>query len=156
MSDYTEDYKRLYIVTRSDLSVGVQSVQSSHATARFLKDCWGDSRLAVWWESQVMVNLVVPDEITLLGLGAKANYLNILAVAFQEPDLCYQVTAACFLPSSEHRKLFGDLPLMGKELPWTSETPRTVVAAADWQPTTAFAPPARTRWLQGGRRRAEL
>lgn len=100
--------KRLYVVVRGDLPVGLQMAQACHAAREFAFK---------FWEQDVGENLVVlqaKNEGHLLRLwvendedGERAN-----SVLFREPDLGNEFTA--FAASGKARRHLSALPLAGK------------------------------------------
>lgn len=110
----TATHSKLYMVTRQDLSLGYQIVQTAHATAEFMLN---HSQIARKWrdESQYMVALSVPDESELSVLMDKASKLNISFSAFREPDIGNEVTAVVFAPTEHTRKLLSQCSLAGKQ-----------------------------------------
>lgn len=105
---------KLYMVTRQDLTLGYQIVQTAHATAEFILD---HPLIARKWrdESQYMVALSVPSEIELFILMNKASKLNIRFSGFREPDIGNEFTAVVFAPSEHTRKLLSQCSLAGKQ-----------------------------------------
>lgn len=104
---------KLYVVVRSDMSVGYQMVQSAHAVAKFTIENPDVSR--EWHEvSQYMAVLSVPDEDTLLNFARRADRRGILTSAFVEPDLNDEVTAVAFAPGDRSKRLLANLKLAGK------------------------------------------
>lgn len=94
--------KRLYVVVRSDLPAGLQMAQACHATREFGLLHPGED------VGDNLVVLHVPDEGALRGLVDAAKGACPV-VAFSEPDLNGEMTAAAF--SGEARRFLSSLPL---------------------------------------------
>lgn len=101
------------MVTRQDLTLGYQIVQTAHATAEFVLN---HPQVARQWreESQYMVALSVPNESELSALMDKASKFNIHFSEFREPDVGNEITAVVFAPSENTRKLLSQCSLAGK------------------------------------------
>ncbi len=100
---------KLYIVVRSDLSLGAQACQAVHAAVLFSHlrpDVEG-----VWWEgSKNVALLAVPDEAALLVLLRRASEAGIPYAANTEPDLGDSLTSLAIAPSG--KRLVRHLPLL--------------------------------------------
>ena len=107
--------QKLRVVTRRDLSIGVQATQSSHAVIDFQHEFPVESRE---WQttSNYLALLTVADEYHLDKLIQKAELLGIKHTIFREPDLGNEITAVAFEPSDKSRKLTSACPLLGKEI----------------------------------------
>lgn len=103
------------IVTRRDLSIGVQALQSGHAAIDFQ---YQHPEIGKEWQikSNYLAFLTVANEADLIKLITKAILSGIKHTVFREPDIDNQITAVAFEPSEAARKLTSSCPLMGKEL----------------------------------------
>jgi len=103
------------VVSRRDLPVGTQALQSGHALADFIYQ--HPLEASVWHkQSNYLVFLTVADEEQLIKLISKAILMGIKHTVFREPDLDNQITAVAFEPSEQARKLTSSCPLLGKEV----------------------------------------
>ena len=103
------------VVSRRDLPVGTQALQSAHALADFIYQHPLESK--EWHtKSNYLVFLTVADEEQLIKLISKAILMGIKHTVFREPDLDNQITAVAFQPSEQARKLTSSCPLLGKEV----------------------------------------
>ena len=105
--------QKLYIITRSDLSPGLQIAQSCHALREFV-EIHPKIDKAWYKDSNYLVILSVNNEFSLELLIEKAKENDIKFALFREPDLDDQITAVAFEPSINSKHLFRDLPLAGK------------------------------------------
>ena len=102
--------KKLYVVTRRDLSPGAQAVQSGHALVEFgldhldIFEDWNET-------SNYLIYLAVEDEVELYALREAALYKDIFVSSFHEPDMNNSLTAVCFEPTLETAELLSGLPL---------------------------------------------
>lgn len=94
------------MITRDDLSPGVQAVQGMHAALSFAVTY---PELTAKWhhESQVLVFLAVPDEDELVELGRDLSWFDL--IWFREPDLGDQLTAIAVEPDAG--RMLSHLPL---------------------------------------------
>lgn len=104
--------KKLTVVTRRDLPIGYQSVQSGHAVADWVIK---NPQQAQDWHttSNYLIFLTTKDEDSLIRLCEKAELRGIKFTIFREPDLDNQITSVAFEPSEMTRKLVSSLPLLG-------------------------------------------
>jgi peptidyl-tRNA hydrolase len=107
-------YEKLYIVTRRDLSPGLQAAQVAHAAFQF---GYEHRPLATQWlqESNFLIILSVEDEVTLKERAAEAESRNLPVTYFYEPDIGNQLTAIAVAPSPVTVELMADLPLALRE-----------------------------------------
>ena len=107
-------HSKLRIVSRRDLPIGTQALQSGHAAIDFQHDY---PEIAKEWQtkSNYLVFLTVADEEELIKLITKAILSGIKHTVFREPDLNNQITAVAFEPTEASRKLTSSCPLLGKE-----------------------------------------
>ena len=107
--------QKLRVVTRRDLPISTQAVQSAHAVIDFQHEYPVESRE---WQttSNYLALLTVADEYQLDKLIQKAELLGIKHTIFREPDLGNEMTAVAFEPSDKSRKLTSACPLLGKEV----------------------------------------
>lgn len=103
------------MVTRRDLSLPYQAVQSGHAGINFQQD---HPKLARNWftNSNYLVFLSVKDETELEKLIFKANLKGITISIFREPDIGNEITAVAFEPCSKSKRLTYGLPLLGNTI----------------------------------------
>lgn len=102
---------KLVTVTRRDLELGYQSVQSNHAGIQFQHEYPGIAR--EWYqESNTLVQLTASDERELQDLTHKCQSKDLSVSVFYEPDVGNQITAICIQPSKVTRKLVSKLPLL--------------------------------------------
>lgn len=108
-------YEKLYIVTRRDLSPGLQCAQVAHAAFQF---AYEHRPLAAQWlkESNFVVILSVEDESRLIDFGRSVEAHNIPVTWFTEPDIDDQITAIALAPSPRTVELCAELPLAMREL----------------------------------------
>ncbi len=90
---------KLYVITRTDLSIPQQAVQAGHALAEFLLTQSTD------WDNGTLVYLKVNDEIDLKCLTHELNYSRIPYVEFEEPDRDNELTALASLGTNEFFQL---------------------------------------------------
>jgi len=104
----------LVIVTRRDLSPGLQAVQSVHAAVEF---CFQYPHLSKNWHfhSNYIILLTVENEQQLLALSDEAYKRGIKYAKFHEPDIGNQFTALALSPGEKTQKLTSYLPLLLKE-----------------------------------------
>lgn len=96
------------------MSFGAQLAQSTHAALEFFNQ---HPDLSKEWitNSSFLVCLSAKNETELEALSRKAKERNILVVEFREPDLNNELTALCFEPTIEAKKLCSSIPLALKE-----------------------------------------
>lgn len=106
--------EKLRVVSRRDISIGYQSVQSAHALVQFQYE---HPELAKLWykESNYLAFLTVANEEELEKLIRKAEAKGIKHSIFREPDIDNQITAVAFEASDESRRLTSSCPVLGKE-----------------------------------------
>ncbi len=96
-------HKKLYVVTRQDLSKSQQAVQAGHALAVFLL-----KEKSTYWNG-TLVYLKVSDELELKHLTKSLECANIHHVSFKEPDIDNELTA---IASLGNNKFFKRLKLL--------------------------------------------
>jgi peptidyl-tRNA hydrolase len=100
--------EKLYLVTRLDLPIEQQAVQSCHAMTEFIVE--HNERASQWHSSSnTLAFLVVKDEQDLIRLASKANRRGVRFSSFREPDRENELTAIAFEPRA--RSLLSNLPL---------------------------------------------
>lgn len=106
--------QKLRVVTRRDLSIPYQAVQSGHAAIDFQHDFPVEAQE---WQtkSNYLAFLTVANEQELINLATKAILMGIKHTVFREPDINNEITAIAFEPSDAARKLTSSCPLLGKE-----------------------------------------
>lgn len=102
---------KLRVITRRDLPLPYQAVQSAHAGIQFQYE---HSELAKNWyhNSNYLIFLSVENEEELNKLIKKANSKDIVISIFREPDIGNQITAIALEPSIKSKKLTSGLKLM--------------------------------------------
>ena len=99
---------KLYLIVRSDLSVGQQAVQAAHALRAFVEEHPEEDRR--WFEkSNTLALLSVPNEGTIGVIYQRAMELGIPASVFREPDQGNALTAIAIGPQG--KRLTKNLPL---------------------------------------------
>lgn len=108
-------YEKLYIVTRKDLSPGLQAAQVAHAAFTF---AYEHRPLATSWqeESNFLIILSVESEEELWLLGASAELKNLPVTRFTEPDIGNELTAIAIAPSPATVEMCAHLPLALSEV----------------------------------------
>lgn len=103
------DAPKMTVIVRADLSVAQQAVQGMHALRQFVAE---HPEVDQHWfhTSNTLAFLAVPDEEALEGLLAKAGDRGIRISIFREPDIGDRLTAACFEPGADTRRVCGGLP----------------------------------------------
>lgn len=103
------------MVSRKDLSIGMQAVQSGHAAIQFQHE---HPELAKNWfhNSNYLIFLSAKDEEELNSLIDRAQSQNIQVSVFREPDINNEITAIALEPCVQSRKLTSGLQLMRKEV----------------------------------------
>tara|TARA_R110000796_G_scaffold98092_1_gene205475 strand:- start:4907 stop:5233 length:327 start_codon:yes stop_codon:yes gene_type:complete len=104
----------LRIITRSDIPLTYQAVQSAHACVQFQYE---HPELAKNWfnNSNYLIFLSVENEQELEKLISKANSNNINISIFREPDINNEITAIALEPCDWSRRHTSGIPLMRKE-----------------------------------------
>lgn len=106
--------RKLTVVTRRDIPVGYQAVQSAHAVADFIMQHPQEAKS--WHQlSNYLIFLTTEDESSLEKLICKAESKGIKYTIFREPDIDNQITSVAFEPCELTRKLVSNLPLLGKD-----------------------------------------
>ena len=99
---------KLYVLSRKDLGLVYQAVQSGHALAQ-----WCLEHPKNYWQNQTLIYLEVKNEKKLLKWREKLRQKGIEVSEFVEPDVDYKVTAiACFA----NENLFKKLDLLGTDM----------------------------------------
>lgn len=102
--------QKVYLVTRDDLTIGQQAVQSAHALAEFAVCCPGIFKS--WHEtSNTLVMLTANDERHLFSYVEKCKMKGIAVIEFYEPDLNNALTAIAIEPKGGSSVRW--LPLLG-------------------------------------------
>jgi peptidyl-tRNA hydrolase len=105
--------KKLYIVTRKDLSAGLKLSQSIHAAQQFQREY---PRLAEDWmvESNTLVVVEVDNQLGLETLIIKARSQKISYTRFEDSDFPVgeKLGAIALAPVPETEKLCRNLPLV--------------------------------------------
>lgn len=105
---------KFYILTRADISPGLQAAQAAHAAFEFsLKH---PDLMRDWHErSSYLILLNVPDELTLLEIADELTAAGVPHTVMHEPDIGNEATSIAVAPSP-HNVKFSSLPLLGREL----------------------------------------
>lgn len=105
--------EKLRVVTRRDLSLPTQAVQSAHAAIDFQH---AHPKEATDWQtkSNYLALLTVANEEELYKLIDKATIRGIKHTIFREPDINNEITAIAFEPCDASRRLTSGCPLLGK------------------------------------------
>lgn len=100
--------KKMYVLTRRDLTKSQQAVQAGHALAQYLID-YSDNP----WTNGTLVYLGVGCEDSLLGWMSQVVKRDIKCSGFEEPDLDHEITAfAAYDEDGRLEELFGNLELL--------------------------------------------
>lgn len=92
--------KKLFLITRSDLSFGQRAVQMAHAIREFSEHHPEVDR--TWYtDSNTLALLEVPHEGALKELLEQATWKGIPAAPFHEPDRGNELTAIALGPSAK-------------------------------------------------------
>lgn len=103
------------MITRRDLSIGTQALQSGHAAIDLQHQHPAEAR--EWHtKSNYLAFLTVANEQELIKLITKALLTGIKHTIFREPDLNNQITAVAFEATDAARRLTSSCPLLGKEI----------------------------------------
>lgn len=107
--------EKLRVVSRRDLTIPYQAVQSGHAAIDFQHQHPVEAKE---WQtkSNYLAFLTVEDEPELIKLISKAILYGIKHTVFREPDINNQITAVALEPSDTSKRLTSSCPLLGKEL----------------------------------------
>jgi peptidyl-tRNA hydrolase len=103
------------VITRRDLTVGQQMLQSAHAAIEFQHE---HPEIAKEWntQSKYLIFLSVKNEQELQRLLQKIQIRNLKYSIFIEPDIDNQLTAIAVEPGEKTEKLTSNLPLTLKEI----------------------------------------
>lgn len=103
----TNRKKRIYTITRSDLSIGQKATQSNHASTQYLID--HSPHLKGEWNNGSIICLELGNENSLKKWLNKLEKYNIKTSIFREPDMDYQITAIAALHEVD---IFKGIPLL--------------------------------------------
>lgn len=107
--------EKLRVVSRRDISIGSQALQSGHAAIQFQHEF--PSEASAWYkQSNYLAFLTVANEEELVKLIDKAEAKGIKHSIFREPDIDNQITAVAFEASDEAKRLTSSCPVLGKEM----------------------------------------
>ena len=95
--------KKLYVISRLDLSTSQQAVQAGHAVAKAVQH-----GLDTDWNG-TLVYLGVDSEDKLAFWGTKLTAKGINWIGFREPDIGHQLTA---IAAVDEGKVFSNLKLL--------------------------------------------
>lgn len=111
MKDTQIKYDKLRVISRGDLKLPYQAVQSAHAGIQFQHE---HPELAKNWflNSNYLIFLTVSNEKELQSLIDKAISKNIIVSVFREPDINNEITAIALQPCDESTRLTSALKLM--------------------------------------------
>ena len=99
--------KKLFVITRGDITSGLQIAQAGHSISQFHLD---HPDLAKTWNNNYLISL----STSMQGLETILNKLceNEIPVSyFTEPDIGDELTSICFLGTKETNKITSSLPL---------------------------------------------
>lgn len=102
------------MVSRRDLTAGLQAAQMAHALHEFLEEHPQQYRTG-YNESKHIVLLSVGNEQELVALCDRLKLLGISFSCFNEPDLCNQLTSICVEPTDRATRYLSHLPLALRE-----------------------------------------
>jgi hypothetical protein len=94
--------KKLFVITRRDLTPSQRAVQAGHALAEYMLN---SSR----WKNSTLIYLGVKGLRQLENIKSKLEYAEIEHYAFYEPDLDNQITA---IASDQPSTIFNKLNLL--------------------------------------------
>lgn len=119
MTQINKDQAKLVVITRSDLTPGYQSQQSTHSIADFAYEF--PQQFKEWkTTSNSIICLQVNNEKELNDLYLKLSKLTSVT-KFYEPDLNDELTSICLYADKDVRKKVSYLPLLGKKSKLTYE-----------------------------------
>jgi len=99
--------KRLYTLTRSDLTIGQKCAQSSHALAQYIID--HKPHLTNEWNNDYIIHLQLGSEKSLKKWINKFEKEGKNFSYFKEPDLNNEITSIAII---EDKNLFKGIPLL--------------------------------------------
>lgn len=107
-------HQRLYVISRADISLGLQAAQAAHAVSQFALD---HPDIARQWhrDSNCLVLLSVRSEQELLEYAHMVECEGVAHSLVVEPDIGNEHTALAVAPSPL-APLFSSLPLLGKQV----------------------------------------
>lgn len=112
MTQINKEESKLVVITRSDLTQGYQSQQSTHSVADFAHEF--PQSFNEWkTTSNSIICLQVNNETELDTLYNKLSKLTSVT-KFYEPDLNDELTSICLYANKDIRKKVSYLPLLGK------------------------------------------
>ena len=112
MTQINKEESKLVVITRSDLTQGYQSQQSTHSVADFAHEF--PQSFNEWkTTSNSIICLQVNNETELDTLYNKLSKLTSVT-KFYEPDLNDELTSICLYANKDIRKKLSYLPLLGK------------------------------------------
>ena len=108
----TQVHEKLRVITRSDLPLSYQAVQSGHAGIQFQHE---HPEIAKHWHtnSNYLIFLSVKNEFELKKLIDIAELHDVKHSIFREPDIGDEITAIALEPSSVSKKLTSKIKLLG-------------------------------------------
>ena len=106
--------EKLRVITRRDLPIAYQAIQSAHASIDFQHQHPVEAKE---WQTQsnYLAFLTVADEDQLIKLITKAILMGIKHTVFREPDIGNEITAVALEPTETSKKITSSCPLLGKE-----------------------------------------
>lgn len=99
------------VITRQDISPGLQTAQSIHAVAGYALDY---PKKFKKWDNGYVIVLAVENETELINFANCMEDGSITHFMFHEHDLNYEPTAIAFLEKECTKELTKDLPLAGR------------------------------------------
>ena len=104
---------KLFLITRQDIALGYQAVQSCHAMRQFTAD-HPEVDLDWFKKSNYLALLSVANETELMRLIVSASDEGLRWSAFREPDVNGEITAIAIEPHPKSAILCSKLPLAMK------------------------------------------
>lgn len=99
--------KRIYTITRADLSIGQKATQSNHASTQYLID--HSPHKNGEWNNGSIICLQLGNEKSLKKWLKKLEENGIKTSLFREPDMNYEITAIAALHEGD---IFKGIPLL--------------------------------------------
>jgi hypothetical protein len=97
----------MIIVTRSDLSYGLQMSQMGHSLTQFIMENY---ELSKKWNNNYLISLSISSEKKLEALLTKLCDMDIPVSYFTEPDIDDQLTSIAFIETEKTVRLTSSLP----------------------------------------------
>lgn len=98
--------KRIYTLTRTDISYGQQAIQAGHALAQYIIE--HNPHIKGDWGNGSIINLALGSEKSLKRWVKKLEILGIKYSLFKEPDINHEITSIAILSEGD---IFKGIPL---------------------------------------------